>query len=133
MGAWGTDIFDNDSAADMKMFWARDLEKGIPPEQISSGIRWPEGSYKPLIEEPVLVYALVALQIEADALEDDLAAEAVQMIDEDYELEIWNDPDERRQKLIAFRERLHEYQARRVEERRDAGAAKPLVADDILY
>lgn len=90
MGAWGPAIFSDDTAADIRGEYRELLEDQIPDEEAAARII---EEYQHLDEDEahVLWLALAAAQAEVGRLEDHVKAVALDVIDSDRGLELWEE------------------------------------------
>jgi hypothetical protein len=112
VGAWGVGLFEDDVAADVRAAWEGSIAEGRPPAEITA--RLIDGIGSAFIDDvddgPVFWIALAALQLEADALDPNVAQRAAAPIP--VNIERWHeeaDPDE-----AAHRERALDDLLRRV-------------------
>jgi hypothetical protein len=78
MGAWGTGIFDDDLAADMRLEWSHSVAAGGSPADATAALI--DGLGTDVRDDPddgpVFWIALAALQVEAGALDEGVASQA---------------------------------------------------------
>lgn len=111
MGTWGTGLFDDDMAADMRVQWEAALADGIAPDRATQALvtEWGEET-EDMDVGPVFWIVLAMLQLEAGALEESVRERALESIEPNEER--WRDeadPDDaaaRAQVLADVRLRL---------------------------
>ena len=90
MGAWGTGIFSDDLAADIRDEWRDAILAGIPSEEASRSLI---GRYERRLvgdgEETVFWLALAAAQMETGRLQPEVRERALSLIDAGGDLEAW--------------------------------------------
>ena len=93
MGAWGTAIFSDDTAADIRSEYRELLEDGVPDDEASRRI---VDAYQHLDEDEdhVLWLALAAAQTQVGRLDDDVKERALDVISTGRGLELWADAGE---------------------------------------
>jgi hypothetical protein len=113
MGTWGTDIFDNDVALDVRTFFEDSLEGGASVER-ATAIALQESAEFLADEDdaPIAWLALAALQLEHGGLQRRVRDEALAVIDSGVNQRRWDeestpeDTAERRVILAELRVRL---------------------------
>lgn len=96
MGAWGTGIFDDDLAMDVR----EDFEELVDEEGLDIAIATKNilKKYRDELEdednEAVIYLALAALQLEYDEVLPDIRDRALEIIEEGQGLNLWDDDDE---------------------------------------
>ncbi|MCC3291597.1 DUF4259 domain-containing protein [Arthrobacter sp. zg-Y1110] len=106
MGAWGSGIFANDTAADIRGEYREHLEDQIPDEEAT---RLVIESFGYLLREDnaaELWVALAAAQSQVGRLDDEVKAAALDVIDQGSRLEEWEEagPDELAERVAALQE-----------------------------
>ncbi|HWI53484.1 MAG TPA: hypothetical protein VNT01_15185 [Symbiobacteriaceae bacterium] len=113
MGTWGTDIFDNDLSADMRMDYTEQVEEGVPGPEIRANLL--EGYAEALADEddaPLFWMTLAALQLKYGHLEASVREQALAAIAAGSNLRRWEaeagpeDAAKRRAVLEALRDQL---------------------------
>lgn len=109
MGHWGTEIFDNDAAADLRGWWDEMLAEGQTPAATTRDILSDKG--RDWSKHPDAVYALVSLQMDARALEPGLARTALMHVESELGegCATWKDAAERVAVLEEFRQRVRKF------------------------
>ncbi|MEI7028379.1 DUF4259 domain-containing protein [Paenibacillus sp. y28] len=102
MGYWGTGIFDNDTACDIRARFQRFIVEGIGMEEIIQ--RCIEGFPEPM-EDISVVLALAALQIEQRCLMPTIRQLAISLIEQE-DINSWKDPEKRLRDISAFKQKL---------------------------
>jgi hypothetical protein len=106
MGAWGTAIFADDTAADVRDEWREAILDGKSPEQATSHVikLFGEAIEGDPDEEAVFWMALAAAQMETGRLQPDIRDRALAVIDAGGDVERWAEEDSglarRRQKVL---------------------------------
>jgi hypothetical protein len=87
MGAWGTGIFDDDLASDLRDEWHDAVEGGSSTDEATSALLGGFGSEVADDEDdgPVFWIALAALQLEAGALQRTVGEQAISAIPKNLE------------------------------------------------
>jgi hypothetical protein len=82
MGSWGSGIFDDDLASDLRDEWQDALERGSSPEEATSKLLAGVGSEVADDQDdgPVFWIALATLQLDAGALQRTVAERATSAI-----------------------------------------------------
>ena len=88
MGAWGTAIFSDDTAADIRSEYRELLEDKVPDQEATRRVL---SSYRHLDddEEHLLWLALAAAQSQVGRLDDEVKAKALEVIDSGRGLQLW--------------------------------------------
>jgi hypothetical protein len=90
MGAWGTGIFANDTAADVRARFREKLDDGMSPTAARRALLQ---GFKPALADsddgPVIWLALAATQLECHCLEELVRTKALAIIDAGGDLERW--------------------------------------------
>ncbi|WP_320669905.1 DUF4259 domain-containing protein [Patulibacter defluvii] len=103
MGAWGTGIFDDDLAADVRGDWEDALASGDSPERATTRLidDYAEEVAGDRAIAAAFWIALAAVQLDDDTLDPDVRDRAIAAIDSGDDLERWEsagfeavDPDE---------------------------------------
>jgi hypothetical protein len=94
MGAWGTAVFSDDTAADIRSEYRELHEDGVPDDEASQRIL-DEYQYLDADEEHVLWLALAAAQTQVGRLDEAVKARALDVISTGRGLELWADAGER--------------------------------------
>lgn len=112
MGTWGTGIFDDDTAGDIQDAFEDELADGVDVATATKRvlIRFAD-DLDDADDGPVIYLALAALQLEQDALQQDIRKRALEIIDSGEGLDGWEEGGplklrERQQVLQDFRLRL---------------------------
>jgi hypothetical protein len=106
MGAWGTAIFADDTAADVRDEWREAILEGKSPEEATSHVvkLFAEAIEDDPDEESVFWMALAAAQMETGRLQPDVRDRALAIIDAGGDVERWAEEDpglaRRRQKVL---------------------------------
>lgn len=136
MGAWGTGIFDDDIACDIRGEYRKLLEDGVSADEAAARTieAW---NYLDDGDRHLLWLALAAAQSELGRLDDTVKARAVEIIEQGVGLESWAEagPSElasRRKALTGLREQLTGPQPARKRIKRPWREATDLRAGDIL-
>ena len=97
MGTWGTDIFSDDLASDVRDDYLQLLEDGLPDDQITNQLLCEFADAVIDSEDgPVFWLALSATQLEFGRLEDRVKQKALQIIEEETDLQRWDEfPEDR--------------------------------------
>ncbi|WP_066174657.1 DUF4259 domain-containing protein [Bacillus marinisedimentorum] len=115
MGAWGTGIFEDDTACDVRDQFIDYLEEGKTIQEATAKITEEyeeEFSIEDDLEVMSIVYiSLAAVQLEKNELQEEVRKTAIELIDRGADLELWEEADgedyEERQKVLEdFNERL---------------------------
>ena len=92
MGAWGTAIFDDDLALDVKADFESSLEEGRTVSEAAQEIL---AEYDSVLDDedegPVVILALAALCLESGETDQELTSKAIAIIDSGEGLERWED------------------------------------------
>ena len=93
MGAWGTDLFDDDTALDMRADFEELLEDGYSVREATARILEEyEAMYDDEEDQRADIYLiLAALQMEQHDLQPEIKARALEIIANGEGLEIWED------------------------------------------
>lgn len=106
LGAWGTGIFDNDDALDVRYIFQKYLRKGWTIEQVTDICM---DNFPGALNHVNFVLALAALQMEQKQLMPEIRQRALQMIEERHGIASWREPDKRIQVLEQFKQKLLRY------------------------
>lgn len=119
MGAWGTDLWEDDFSCDIQDEWNELLDEGISPRKATKVIlkSWMEefSEYDDeevrLADESILFIALAALQMRHRALNSYVKKRAIQLIDKGADLSLWEEGDDedyqdRKKVLEKFKSKL---------------------------
>ncbi|MCQ2001322.1 DUF4259 domain-containing protein [Arthrobacter zhaoxinii] len=106
MGAWGTGIFANDTAADVRDEYFEYLEDEVPDEEATRRLI---DSFAYLLREDnaaELWVPLAAAQFQVGRLDGQVKAAALAAIDEGAGLDLWEEagPDELAERVAALQE-----------------------------
>lgn len=97
MGTWGTDLFDDDAALDVRGAFEAMVESGRSVEEASLHIlkvAREEGALEDVDEGPVYWLVLAVLQMERGVLMKEVRDGALKVIEKGLGLEMWEgDPD----------------------------------------
>lgn len=109
MGAWGTDLFDDDTALDMRADFEELLEDGYSvPEATARILEEYEEMYDDEEDQRADIYLiLAALQMEQHELQPEIKARALEIIANGEGLELWADVRDGGETL-AERKAVHE-------------------------
>lgn len=136
MGTWGTAIFSDDLASDIRATYRELLEDQVPD---GDATRTVIESYRDLDadEEHLLWLALAAAQTQVGRLDDEVKTRALEVIDEGRGLELWAEAGpkqlaKRKAVLIKLREQLVGPQPARKTVRRPWRHETDLRAGDLL-
>ncbi len=122
MGAWGTGIFEDDTACDVHDQFIDYLQEGKSAQEATSKIAddyLEEFSFEDDLEVISIVYiSLAATQLEKNMLLEDVRKTAIELIDRGADLELWEEADEedykeRRKVLTLLKERLMSAEAQK--------------------
>jgi hypothetical protein len=95
VGAWGTAIFDDDTAADVRGEWRDAILEGLTAEEASDRLR---ASFKHALadqdESKIFWLALAAAQMETGRLQDDVRDRALAIIEGGGDVARWAEEDE---------------------------------------
>jgi hypothetical protein len=111
MGTWGTGIFDDDLALDLKDDYRELVADGLSGPEATRLVtaRWEPDLADPDVE-PVFWLSLAATQWQVGRLEDSVKAKALEIIDSGADLVRWQDDPwtlkRRRQVLVKLRQQL---------------------------
>lgn len=112
MGAWGTEIFSDDTACDVQDEYQSYIRDGLTGNEAADAVleTWKD-SMDDSYEGPVVWLALAATQLESGGLEDRIKLKALEIIDSGAGLDIWAEhgPDmlaERRVELQKLKARI---------------------------
>lgn len=107
MGSWGTAIFSDDTAADVRAEWREGILDGVPPEELTARLI---DSYGALMQSPddgvVFWLALAAAQHETGRLCSDVRAKALGILERGGDVARWEEEDEslaKRRKVVLGR------------------------------
>jgi hypothetical protein len=112
MGTWGTGIFDDDTAGDVRDAFEDELSAGA---DVATAAERVLGQFSDDLDDtdygPVIYLALAALQLEHRALQQDIRDRALQIIDNGEGLDTWGEAGsrklhERKQVLASLRAQL---------------------------
>ena len=112
MGSWGTAIFSDDVAADVRSDWREGILDGIPPEELTAKL---VNSYAAQADDPddglVFWLALAAAQHETGRLGPDVRETALDILDRGGDVIRWEEEDpglakQRKQVLDRLRVKL---------------------------
>ena len=112
MGTWGTGIFENDTAGDVRDAFEDELLAGVDvPTATGHVLRKYADELDDIDDGPVIYLALAALQLEHGALQPDIRERALQVINTGEGLDAWEEAgprklQERSQVLESFRVQL---------------------------
>ena len=112
MGTWGTGIFDNDTAGDLRDAFEDELAIVANVVTATENVLTKFASDLDDVDYgPVIYLALAALQLEQDALQQDMRKRALEIIDSGEGLDGWEEAgplkvQERQQVLKDFRAQL---------------------------
>jgi hypothetical protein len=113
MGTWGTGIFDDDSAADIRDAFEDKLMAGADVAEATQFVIAKFVLDHDEAKDPVAYLALAALQVEHGALQPDIRRKALNIIVAGQDLQRWLDGGrhttnytERKRVLDALREKL---------------------------
>ncbi|WP_423409351.1 MarR family transcriptional regulator [Heyndrickxia sp. MSNUG] len=125
MGAWGTELWEDDLACDIQDEWNDLLDEGMSPRKAAKIIlkSWLEefDDYDDDMErqpdESILYISLAALQMRHRSLTVGIKKKAIELIDKGADLELWEEGDkqdyeERKKFLFEFKEKLQQTRAR---------------------
>ena len=94
MGSWGTAIFSNDVAADVRSDWREGILDGIPPQELTAEL---VNSYAAQADDPddgvVFWLALAAAQHETGRLRPDVRETALDILDRGGDVARWEEED----------------------------------------
>ncbi|MGH9224311.1 MAG: DUF4259 domain-containing protein [Acidimicrobiales bacterium] len=97
MGAWGTAIFSDDVAADVRADWQGLIADGLTPEEATNRIL---ADYAEYLEDPddrsVVLLALAVSQWQSGRLQPAVRDAALEVINSGVDLERWERPADRR-------------------------------------
>jgi hypothetical protein len=109
MGAWGTAIFSDDLAADLRDDYRRLVGDGLSgPEATDQLLKEYESSVNDMDDGPVFWLVLAAIQWKVGRLEDRVREKALQIIDDGSDLRKWSGDDKLRRKRADVLNRLRE-------------------------
>lgn len=95
MGTWGTGIFDDDVALDVRGSFEDALAEGLDIGEATQRVRV---EYKDQLDDmddgPVICLALAALQLEHGALQEEVRREALATIGQERGFGRWEETDE---------------------------------------
>jgi len=95
VGAWGTAIFDDDTAADVRGEWRDAILEGLTADEASDRLK---ASFKHALtdqdESKIFWFALAAAQMETGRLQDDVRDRALAIIDVGGDVARWAEEDE---------------------------------------
>ncbi|MGM9986124.1 MAG: DUF4259 domain-containing protein [Bacillaceae bacterium] len=111
MGAWGTEIFDNDTSCDVRDEFVDYLEEGYSARKATKIILKEYLDDEEDLEEIALIYiGLSAIQLEKNCIQRKVKKKTIKLIEMGADLELWeDDPDayeERKKVLNQFKETL---------------------------
>jgi hypothetical protein len=109
MGVWGTAIFSDDLAADVRDGYTAALDEGCTAEEATKRVleEFAEAMVDPS-EANVVWLALAASQVKWGGLQDDVHLRACEIIDSGADLERWEESPPNKRKRIAVLARLRE-------------------------
>ncbi|WP_127783698.1 DUF4259 domain-containing protein [Rhodococcus sp. X156] len=110
MGAWGTEIFSDDTAADVRGDYRELLEDEVPDEEATRRVV-AEYQYLDQDQAHVLWLALAAAQHQVGRLDEEVRRRALDVIDSGEGLQLWEEAGStelagRKAALAALREQL---------------------------
>lgn len=92
MGVWGTKLYDNDSACDIKEIYVDKLKKGSTNEEVTQYlIETNRDIMGDSSEEPLFWFALADLQWDYGRLLPKVKEKALYFLDQDGDLELWRE------------------------------------------
>lgn len=109
MGAWGTDLFSDDYACDIRADYKDRLRRGMTNEEAVEDILVHNQATIGTDDEPVLWYALADTQWEYGRLLPEVKAKALAFLDAEQDDDRWETPElmqKRRKVLEKLREKL---------------------------
>ena len=109
MGAWGTDLFSDDYACDIRADYKDRLRRGMTNEEAVEDILAHNQATIGTDDEPVLWYALADTQWEYGRLLPEVKAKALAFLDAEQDDDRWETPElmqKRRKVLEKLREKL---------------------------
>ncbi|MCQ1953939.1 DUF4259 domain-containing protein [Arthrobacter sp. zg-Y238] len=106
MGAWGSGIFANDTAADIRGEYREHLEDQIPDEEATRLVIESFGYMLREDNAAELWVTLAAAQSQVGRLDDEVKAAALDVIDQGSGLEEWEEegPEELAERVAALQE-----------------------------
>jgi hypothetical protein len=113
MGTWGTGLFSDDEACDIRDEYGVLIAKGMSPAQASRKL---EEDRSELLESGLVPHfwlALAATQMKLGSLEDDVKNKALAEIEAGHDLERWSqskDKAQRKRMLKALKEKITTFQ-----------------------
>lgn len=109
MGAWGTAIFSDDTACDVRDDWRELVGDGLTGPQATDKLltRWADSLTDP-DDGPVFWLALAATQSRGGLLEDRVKAKALGVIQDGTDLKKWGDDPALQKKRKAVLDKLRE-------------------------
>jgi hypothetical protein len=136
MGTWGTGIFSNDTAADIRGDFRELLEDGLTPEQATERIIGKSShSVDDPDDGPSFWTGLAAAQIALGVLQPPVRDRAVALIDSGGDLHLWTKPKlaaKRRAVLERLRAQLLGAQKAPVKVRRPKRVPSPVSVGDVF-
>jgi hypothetical protein len=136
MGAWGTGVFSNDTAADIRSDFRELLEDGLAPEQATQKLVGDAGGS---VEDPddglSFWTGLAAAQMALGVLQPMVRDRAVALIESGGDLHLWTDPKlaaKRRAVLERLRTQLLAPQKAPVKVRKPKRAPSPVSPGDVF-
>src|SRR5437016_10055019 len=94
MGTWGTGIFDDDVAGDIRDAFEDELASGADPSTAAKRVIASFGDAVDDSDEgPVIYLALAALQLEQNALDEDIRKRALEIIDTGEGMDRWEEEE----------------------------------------
>lgn len=106
MRAWGTGIFENDDALDIRVRFRRYVREGISIEVVTKRCI---ADFPDPLDDISVVLALAALQMELNKLQPEIKQRALTMIAERKDIATWKNPEKRLQELEVFKQKLLRY------------------------
>jgi hypothetical protein len=112
MGAWGTGIFDDDLALDIKADFEDALDNGLTIDAATQQIL---EEYAEVLEDedegPIIYFALAALQLEQGEIQQIIKSKALHIISTGESLDLWEEAGQdalakRQQALLELKTKL---------------------------
>ena len=103
MGAWGHDVLENDDAMDVIDTMNRYMSDGLNIFEATEKFKQEKGYF---FDYPESIFGLAHKQMEFKTLDTDVYQKTLQSINDKDRLTDWNDPNLRKQHMLAFKGRM---------------------------
>ncbi|MDH5507365.1 MAG: Imm26 family immunity protein [Anaerolineae bacterium] len=134
MGTWGVGIFEDDMACDIRDQYTDLIESGVEePEASRQVIQAWENELSDQDIYPVFWLALAAVQLELQRLDDHVKTQAIDIIENDRHLALWQEQPQllpsRKAVLSKLKDDLEKYKHKPPKQIKKRKSKKPVVGD----